>query len=133
MKRDNSGNGSCIDNVFNKSNLNIKAHKILYKISDHYPLAIHIDFKSHFTEINDNVIIKINFDKLKNLCSLENFNNCLNTDINKSVNNLVGKIKLLITAASMTSKNNNKKNQIKKRKDGITNGIVRSCNIKNNL
>ena len=40
------GGGSCIDNFFSKTNLKTNAHKLLFKITDHYPLFLHINFEN---------------------------------------------------------------------------------------
>lgn len=40
------GSGSCIDNAFIKSNLNIKAYKISYYLTDHYLLLLDLKLEN---------------------------------------------------------------------------------------
>lgn len=121
--------GSCIDNVFLKSDdLKSKAYKLMSCFTDHYPLLVslsvekhhgnqdtsntYIDYKKIYTECK-----KINWDQLSNL-----------SDPGQAIELLIENIKKVV---SMSTKHNNKRKS--PRSLWITKGIMQSCLTKEHL
>ena len=130
----NIGGGSCIDNMFAKTNFKCKAHKIIQKITDHYTLLLHIDLNSLDKIDNKKKSFSINYKKLINLCSKEDFNLLVNSNIDDSLDQFINKVQELIKL-SLNKTKVNKKDKKKSRvhKEWITPALIKSCNTKSNL
>ena len=126
----NDNGGSCIDHIFIKSKNNKFSYttgKLLYTITDHIPI---------FAIIKNNKIIKgennnysLNYKKLLNLSTKVDWNKVLTIqDPSEALSMLTDKIKKLMNESV---KKVNKKN--KSRNPWMTNGLIISCNTKNNL
>ena len=106
-----TGNDTCIDNIYSKTNLQTKALKLIHQITDRYPWLLHIDLNNVISKQDTDFVFKVDYNKLNILGSLENFNTC--TKVTK-------KVKI---------KSNRKKISFKKRLDYCR----CSCNTKNKL
>ena len=130
----NNGGGSCIDNMFAKTNFKCKAHKIIQKITDHYTLLLHIDLNSLDKIDNKKKSFSINYKKLINLCSKEDFNLLVNSNIDDSLDQFINKVQELIKLSLNKTKVNKKdKKKSRAHKEWITPALIKSCNTKSNL
>lgn len=129
---DNERGGSCIDNVFIKTNsLNIEAMRLSVVFPDHYPLFIAIKEKANVEGSND--ISNINYKKLKDIASEIKWNNFQLYDPNMAIELLINEIKCCIF--NSRHKKINTKNKFKNfpRKLWITKAIMISCSTKEQL
>ena len=100
-------NGTCIDNIFLKSNsITPKAYKLCTnEISDHYPLIVALDNVT-VKQINNRLNNFINYKKLLNEANLTEWNTILSiNDPNRAVNMLISKIKNCLNNASSCKTN----------------------------
>lgn len=125
----NYSNGSCIDNIYAKTNLNCKPIILEQLFNDHYPIFAYISINNdknfNDSEINDKSSY-INYKKLLVESNKLNWLSILEIDDPEiAVNSLIDMIQSCIKKA--TKKSNKKKNKM--RKEWVTAGILNS--IKN--
>ena len=130
---DKTGNsGRCIDNIF------IKLDKIAYKrFTLRIPLTDHLPFFMSLNKIrtieNLHTIKRINYNKLRADASTINWSELSQiNDLNIALNNLIDKIKTCLSKSEYT-KNTNKTNIMKPRKDWVTKAIMISSKTKEKL
>ena len=125
---DNELGGSCIDNIFIKSQtIKTKSFKLSCPISDHIPLFLSIS-KFKINKQN-NIFSTIHYNKLLFTAGTLNWNEILNiNDPNIATNHLIALIKNCINESIKynTYKKTNK-NKLNPRKTWITKAIINSC------
>ena len=130
---DNTGNGTCIDNIFIKNrNIKSKALKITIPMPDHYPLFVLID-KPQQAENNDSKQF-CNYNKLKRLAGTIDWNSikAIN-DPNLATDHMIRKIQTCIDCSNYKVNTNGRKANKLPRKVWITKAIIISCERKENL
>lgn len=124
----NINKGTCVDNIFAKSNLDLDSYKILQFFTDHLPLFITIDTgKKSSSEAKETKFVS--FNKLKYLASQLNWELVKEThDPNVACNVLIDMIKRILQKATIVLKNI--KSKMAPRKCWISKGIMTSCKHK---
>ena len=128
-------NGTCIDNIFLKSNsITPKAYKLCTnEISDHYPLIVALDNVT-IKQVNNRLNNFINCKKLLNKANLTEWNSILLIhDSNEAVNMLISKIKNCLNNASSCKTNKKRDREMIPRKNWISTAIIISCKKKEML
>ena len=118
---------SCIDHVFLRSSYTASAGKIVYAITDHYPILC--SFHGNSVDCDKKQYFQISKNKFLKLCKKENWNEIFDiTDTEEAIDNLINKLNI-INKMSIQSKP--KKNRA--RKNWMTSVLVNSVNTKNKL
>lgn len=133
---DQNGKGSCIDNMFIKTDeIDYAAFRVNNFITDHYPLILAIKRVSNNTNENDNEKGKcdkqINYRKLRKIAKEVNWNNFICQDPNLMTDLLISEIRDCINLSTKLSSKNKDKNA--PRKKWITRAIINSCLRKESL
>lgn len=131
-RTNDKGSGCCIDNFFTKlANRQIKAFKLLYKITDHYPLILTIKMNKakDSTTLDQNKKFFVDTDSLLDICNRLNWNISEQPDIHTKMDTVINKVKYAIKSSTKEIKlfSNNH------RKDWVTKGIITSCEKKSQL
>lgn len=133
VTRPNNLEGSCIDNIFVKSNLiKIKSYTYTNVFTDHYPIFISIDWQGE----KKSSILKaaIDYKKLTKLGQKVDLTHVLDIqDPNHAINTLIDEIHNLVIKATFKDKQKIKNKKNIPRKNWITSGIIISCNTKEAL
>lgn len=130
---------ACLDHIFFKTNIHnndILPLVIKSKITDHDPISIHLKFQHFGNKLrvdtgNSKKMLKIiNYKKLTQNLNNVNWRSIVNENIDNSIESL---IKLLLNQINNCSYTKFVNNKFTKRKPWITNGIIRSINIRDKL
>ena len=128
----NSGGGTCIDNIFIKSsNLISRSYKLLYNITDHEPIFVVIKSNPLKNVKSDFSLDFINFKKLNDIAKKENWNIYNLQNVNIAFESFLNSVNKVVKKASR--KIHNKNISKKARKSWITSGLLKSCNTKQKL
>lgn len=127
ITRPNESGGTCIDHIFVKNNdLTLKAGKITYSITDHFPIFLVV---STLKKTENKIFNRIDYNKLIALSKNNNWNQIqLMQEPNEAMRLLISEINSLI---NISTKKVNKK--IAPRKNWMTTCLVNSCNTKEKL
>lgn len=124
--------GSCIDNIFIKSDLiEYNSYKLNVSFNDHYALIMEIKNKIVIKE-NYFASKKINYNKLKKIARSVNWMDLVLLDPNMTVDLLIKEINNCINSATIKVNNKHKSKKIP-RKKWITTGIINSSTTKEHL
>lgn len=127
---DDSGNGTCIDNIFIKSHsINVNTFKLAIPTPDHFPLFL------EFNRVKNNEIkeptFKYNYSQLNKIAKKIDWQEVLSIhEPNEAVNLLINNIQICINKIRYKVNTNGKKSSKVPRKSWITDAIVKSCKKK---
>lgn len=127
---ENCNHGSCIDNIFIKTNsIDTKSIKLATLFNDHYPLFLTINKLKY--NLNKKISKPINYNKLLKLADKTNWNSILSMhDPNLATQSLIRLITECINLAKIKTK---KHSATTPRSPWITKGILKSCAKKESL
>lgn len=125
---------SCIDHFFVRTTLNNDILPVISKskITDHYPIALHIQTDKNYSYSSPNIIETkfFNYKKLSELGASINWNSLINADIDSSLYNLCNEINILVNQCTTVKTYSSK---TRSRTPWITKGIIKSINIRDVL
>lgn len=133
----NNNSGTCIDNIFIKSESNnAKSYKLEQALTDHYPLVLSID-NSELNELNENIkenSNKINYSRLKNIVETKNWDYFkYMSNPNHATDAIIAEIQICMNLAVQSNISSKSKNKNRPRKSWITKGVINSFKTKENL
>lgn len=127
VTRPNDSGGTCIDNMFIRTDLNISAIKYSQVLPDHYPIFCAFNCKVTPSKDNNLTCTKLSSKKLINMCrGIDWSKYSLIDDPNFAINLFIEDIKCMVESATYKIK----KNSSKFRKKWMTKGILTSIQHK---
>lgn len=131
----NTESGTCIDNIFIKTNNEIDTNtfKLSIPTPDHFPLFVNVKRSRPKIE-EDNCVTKVyDYKKLEKIASRTNWNVTETGNPNKAINSIIEKIQKCLENSEVVMHKKNKKDRSVPRKNWITKAIIKSCNKKEAL